>query len=222
MLTVLARRSHNRTSDDPNGEMVPAGARFRSPRGLTRLPEIENRWDSLSPRLLYWLACEEPSAALCTANGEFLVGASDFYSAAESSCASTWFDCWHFDPQRSLRRQLDCVPLALPVLPSTQEDTGKASGTPTAHWQSQWHTNCALAKPVAHQLRTGQSQWHPMRTGKASGTPLRTGKASGTPIAHWQSQWHTNCAECGSAPLGCGQRRDRGKAATQQSASAPG
>ncbi len=36
-----------------------------------------------------------------------------------------------FDTQRSLRRQLDCVPLALPVL--FLDSRG--------HWQSQWHTH---------------------------------------------------------------------------------
>ena len=36
-----------------------------------------------------------------------------------------------------------------------------------------------------------------------SSTQEDTGKASGTPL---QSQWHP-CAECGSAPFGCGQRQ---------------
>ena len=73
------------------------------------------------------------ACVLCTANGEFLVGRSEFYHAAGLSCVSTRFDCWHLETQRSLRRRLDWVPLALPVsLPSTKR---------------------TLAKPVAHPLR---------------------------------------------------------------------
>ena len=63
---------------------------------------------------------------LRTANVEFLVRASEFYSAAGLSCVSTWFGCRNFDTRRSLRRQLDCVPLALPV---QLRDCSRASRT---------------------------------------------------------------------------------------------
>jgi hypothetical protein len=69
----------------------------------------------------------------CTANGEFLVGWSESYHAAGLSCGSTWFDDWHFETERSFRRRLYWVPLALPVF----------FLDPRGHWQSQWHTPCA-------------------------------------------------------------------------------
>ncbi len=85
-----------------------------------------------------------PSAALCAANGGFLVGRSEFYHAAGLSCVSTRFDSWHLEIQRSLRRQLDCVPLALPVL----------FLDPRGHWQSQWHTECgSIALGCGRRLR---------------------------------------------------------------------
>ena len=73
------------------------------------------------------------SAALCTANGEFLVGASEFYYASGLRCAPTWLYCWHFDVRHILSQQPHCVPLAMPVL--FLDSRG--------HWQSPWHTHCA-------------------------------------------------------------------------------
>ncbi len=69
---------------------------------------------------------------LCTANVEFLVGRREFYHAAVLSCVSPWFDCWH------LKRSAAFVPnwtgchWLCQCSSSTQEDTGKASGTPIA------------------------------------------------------------------------------------------
>ena len=72
------------------------------------------------------------SAALCTANGEFLVGRTEFYHAAVLSCVSPWFDCWHLKRSAAFVGDWTGYHWLCPVL----------FLDPRGHWQSQWHTNC--------------------------------------------------------------------------------